>query len=71
MRTLTGNAHKTHDFPAKLNNNGNMRNDQTYIANMFNGFFTNDGPDLAQSITAPDGSSIYDYMHNRKEILCS
>ena len=24
-----GNAHKTHDFPAKLNNNGNMTNDQT------------------------------------------
>ena len=44
-----GNAHKTHDFPAKLSNNGNMTNDQTNIANMFNGFFTNVGPDLAKT----------------------
>ena len=62
-----GNAHKTHDFSAKLNNNGNMTNDQTNIANMFNGFFNNVGPDLAKNITAPGDSSIFDYMQNRNE----
>ena len=67
LRTIMGNAHKTHDFPAKLNNNGNMTNDQTNIANMFNGFFTNVGPDLAKNITAPGDSSIFDYMQNRNE----
>ena len=36
LQTIMGNTHKTHDFPAKLNNNGNMTNDQTDIANMFN-----------------------------------
>ena len=60
LRTIMGNAHKTHDFPAKLNNNWNMTNDQTNIANMFNGFFTNVGPDLAKNITAPGDSSIFD-----------
>ena len=34
---------------------------------MFNGFFTNVGPDLAKHITAPDDSSIFDYMQNRNE----
>ena len=34
---------------------------------MFNGFFTNVGPDLAKNITAPDDSSIFDYMQNRNE----
>ena len=62
-----GNAHKTHEFAAKLNNNGNMTNDQTDIANMFNGVFTNGGPDLAQNITAPGDSSIFDYMQSRNE----
>ena len=37
------------------------------IANMFNGFFTNVGPDLAKNITAPGDSSIFDYMQNRNE----
>ena len=67
LRTIMGNAHKTHDFPAKLNNSGNMINDQTDVANMFNGFFINVGPDLAKNITAPDDSSIFDYMQNRNE----
>ena len=59
--------HIKHDFPAKLNNSGNMTNDQTYIANTFNGFFTNVGPYLAKNITAPDDSSIFYYMQNRNE----
>ena len=42
----------------------NMTNDQ---ANMFNGFFTNVGPDLAKNITTPGDSSIFDYMQNRNE----
>ena len=69
LRTIMGNAHKTHDFPAKLNNSGNMINDQTDSATniKFNGFFTNVGPALAKNITAPDDSSIFDYMQNRNE----
>ena len=61
------NANKRHDFPAKLNNNGNMTNDQTDIANMCHGLFTNVGPDHANSIIAPGDSSIYDYMQNKNE----
>ena len=34
---------------------------------MFNGFFTNVGPDLPKNITAPGDSSIFDYMQNRNE----
>ena len=42
-----------------------MINDQTDIANIFNGFFTNVGPDLAIIITAPGDASIFNYMQNR------
>ena len=64
-----GNAHITHDFPAKLNNNGNMTNDQTNI--VFNGFFTNVGPDLAKNITAPGDSSILITCRTGMKIVCS
>ena len=67
LRTLLGREKHKYEFPDKFDCNGATISNKTDIANLFNNFFTNVGPDLANKIITPDGASIYDYMLNQND----
>ena len=67
LRTLLGREKHKYEFPDKFDCNGATTSNKTDIANLFNNFFTNVGPDLANKIITPDGASIYDYMLNQND----
>ena len=67
LRTILGKDKNKHEFPDKFDYNGRTTSNNTDIANLFNEFFTNVGPDLAKNIITPNGTSIFDYMQNRND----
>ena len=62
-----GKDKNKHEFPDKFDYNRRTTSNNTDIANLFNEFFTNVGPDLAKNIITPNGTSIFDYMQNRND----
>ena len=52
-------------YPKEFEHNGIVISQKSEIANKFNEFFVNVGPDLAKNIKVCDNANIYDYLSNR------
>ena len=61
---LNRNSSKS-DFPKYFLENGKMITDDTEIANCFNNFFLNVGPDLSNKIKAPKNQSYKNFLSNQ------
>ena len=67
LKNIIGRTRHMPHYPDHFNDNGAAITNKECIANMFNNFFVNVGPELSPKITAPANESIYDYMGNRNE----
>ena len=65
LKNILGRTRHMPHYPDHFNDNWAAITNKECIANMFNNFFVNVGPELSQKITAPANVSIYDYMGNR------
>ena len=62
INDIIGKTKKTSDFPKYFLINGQQIDDDYKIANEFNKFFINVGPNLAESIQTPPMSSFEEYL---------
>ena len=61
---------KQRNFISHFNYNNNEIYDKQEIANGFNDFFVNIGPELANKIVIPENNDVLQYMNNRNVIQC-
>ena len=73
LRTVIGKHLKHSSYPNHFIVEGSKVDNKTEIANVFNNFFTNIGPDLANNIRTPTKTSVYDYLtsRNKKSLFLS
>lgn len=64
IKEILNKSPKRDPFPNSFIINGNAVNDQSIIANEFNKYFTNIGPNLASQIKSTIGNSHKDYLLN-------
>ena len=65
LKTVMGTPRLGNHYPDQFVNDGITISNKEDVANMFNNYFTNIGPELSKDITAPTNVSIYDYLENR------
>jgi hypothetical protein len=62
INLVLNRCNRKSDFPEYFLINGNYISDAVQIANHFNQYFTNIGPELANKINIPEGKSYLDYL---------
>ena len=67
MRTVIGNNVHKSSYPSHFVFENNQVGDKIDIANIFNTFFTNIGPDLADKIIVPNDVSVLDYLTSKNK----
>ena len=67
LRTVIGNNVHKSSYPSHFVFENNQVGDKTDIANIFNKFFTNIGPDLADKIIVPNDVSVLDYLTSKNK----
>ena len=62
LHEIKGKSRLECKYPVQFNSNGSIIGDRPIIANMFNKYFTNVGPEVAKNVETPTGLSVLDYM---------
>ena len=70
VETVIGNNVHKSSYPSHFVFLNNQVGDKTDIANIFNNFFTNIGPDLADKIIVPNDVSVLDYLTSKNKKAC-
>ena len=66
LNNIIGKNKNQKSYPETFKHNNTLVTNKKDIANGFNNFFVNIGPDLAKNITAPENSDIKDYLNVNK-----
>ena len=64
LNSIIKKSHKMSNYPETFIHNNTPISDKKGIANGFNHFFTNIGPNLAKKIVPPKEGNIYNYLNN-------